>query len=76
MTILKPTFLPERARKLYRAPDNRYMDRLKRSPMETALSRGDAWGNAVAGRLSGIIDLVAEEALYHFKCRTLFEHPV
>ena len=51
------TFYPDRARQLYRAPDNFYQDRLKRSLMQTAKRRGDDWGLEVAGRLSGIIGL-------------------
>ena len=70
------TFYPDRAWQLYRAPDNFYQDRLKRSLMQTAKRRGDDWGLEVAGRLSGIIDLVAEEAVYHIRCRRDFENPV
>ena len=66
----------ERARQLYHAPNKRYQERLKRGLMETAIRRKDAWGREVAGRLSGIIDLVAEEALYHLRCRSQFESPV
>ena len=41
--------------------------------MKIALERGDSWGLEVAGRLAGIIDLVAEEARYHTVCNTRFK---
>lgn len=41
---------------------------LKTSLLRMAIARKDSLGMAVQGRLEGIADLVAEEAVYHHKC--------
>ena len=41
---------------------------LKTSLLRMAMARKDSFGMAVQGRLEGIADLVAEEAVYHHKC--------
>ena len=64
---------PDIARAKYRIPDSVSADDLKDSFIETAKERADEWGISVLGSLEGMYDLVAEEALYHIKCRLHFE---
>lgn len=41
-----------------------------------ANERGDDLGQEIKFRLAGIIDLVAEEACYHYKCYSLLNNKV
>ena len=74
MDVSKPgSFISDIARAKYRIPDSVSADVLKDSFIETAKERADEWGISVLGSLEGMYDLVAEEALYHTKCRLHFE---
>lgn len=63
--FIETLFSPELARKNYRSPDSGTAADTKKKLLEIARSRKDDWGIAVAGRLQGISDFVAEETFYH-----------
>ena len=65
------------AKKTYSKPDNvtgpGLMEQfLKTADNRLALDSNDTWAISVKGRLSGINDIVSEEALLHKKCSTKF----
>ena len=65
------------ARKTYSRPDNLTAADLKKRLIDTANTRlnrnsNDRWALDVKGRLLGINDLVAEEALLHKRCNSNF----
>ena len=41
--------------------------------MDKAIERKDKWGFEVLGRLESMNDTMSEEALYHVKCKALFD---
>ena len=68
---------PQLARKTYSRPDSKTAEDLKRRVLKTAnerlrFSSNDKWAMEVKGRLMGINDLVAEEALMHKRCNSNF----
>ena len=68
---------PEHAKKLYSKPDSVSKDILMKQFLRAAEDRlavddKDQWAIEVKGRLLGISDLVAEEALLHKLCSTKF----
>ena len=62
-------FITGRMRKKYRVIATL---EIKDTLIKAAEKRQDDWGMEVHGRLAGIIDLVAEEAKYHLKCKLAF----